>query len=105
MTRFINVSQVIALYGAAPLIVSRSLGVDNPPTFAIQTSKVYTASISATSSGRLSRSKIARADDPDCRVLHCLGGTCYNSPLNETGWSHFGLADVYEAGDYEVSIQ
>jgi len=37
LTRFINVSQVIALYGAAPLIVSRSPGVDNPATFAIQT--------------------------------------------------------------------
>jgi len=47
----------------------------------------------------------ANADDPDCRVLHCLGGTCYNSPLNHTGWSQLSLAGVYTAGDYEVSIQ
>ena len=40
MTRFINVSQVIALYGATPLIVARSPGVDNPATFAIQTFEV-----------------------------------------------------------------
>jgi hypothetical protein len=47
----------------------------------------------------------ALADDPDCRFLHCLGGTCYNSPVNTTAWQSISLADVYDAGDVEVSIQ
>ena len=40
-----------------------------------------------------------KADDPDCRFLHCLGGTCYNSPMNTTDWINVGMGDNYAAGD------
>jgi hypothetical protein len=47
----------------------------------------------------------AKADDPNCRFLYCLGGTCYNAPVNTTAWQQISLGDTYDAGDVDVTIQ